>query len=157
MKLCCIMILTYSIGITNYSYQLKYDSCLQNVKKGCWLRWKLRKTWLVLEWLPLVNETLVFFPHSVTTDVSLEHGDDLGKTFITHLLKGTKNTSLEEDLGGSEFIFTGIQLKSFQDVASYLLAINKTLRDSVGGQDGITVEFKLSIKYSNNLNSFCCL
>merc|ERR1719295_1570637 len=72
-------------------------------------------------------------------DEGLEHGDDLGQTLVAHVFKHTQYTCLEEDFGGAKLILVGIQLQCGQDLVGHLLAINESLGDSVGGQDGVTL------------------
>lgn len=87
---------------------------------------------------PLVLECLVVPSDQVTTDEGLEVGDDLGQTLVTHVLQHTQHTSPEEHLGVAQSVFILVQLQSIQDLLSDNLAINESLRDSVGGQDGVT-------------------
>ena len=70
--------------------------------------------------------------------MGLEHGDDLGQTLVTHVFKHTQDTGLEEDLGDTKTVLIGVHLESVEDLICDLLAIDKALWDSVGGQDGVS-------------------
>ena len=83
--------------------------------------------------VPLVLEFLVLFADEVSTDMSLEHGNDLSETFISHLLQHTEHASLEEHLGVSQSVLCGVQLEGQEDLLSDNFAISKALRDGVGG------------------------
>lgn len=99
--------------------------------------------------LPLILQFLVGFPHEVTTDVGLEHRDDLRQTLISHVLKGTQHSGLEKDLSGTKTVFLGVELKGRQDVASDLLAVNESLRDGAGSQDGVARRKRKEKKKNN--------
>lgn len=85
----------------------------------------------------------VLLADEVSTDMSLEHRDDLSETFISHLFQHTENTSLEEDLGVSEPVLGGVQLQGQKDFLSDNLAISKSLRDGVGGQNGVSTKLTI--------------
>lgn len=70
--------------------------------------------------------------------MGLEEGDDLGEALVAHVLKHTQDASLEEDLGGAETVLVRVHLKGRQDLVGHLLAVNETLGDGVGGQDGVS-------------------
>ena len=81
---------------------------------------------------------LVLPAHQVTTNMGLEHGDNLSETFVTHILKHTEDTSLEEDLGDTKSVFVRVHLQSGEDLVCNLFAINEALWDSIRGQDGVS-------------------
>ena len=83
-------------------------------------------------------EFLVVLPVHVSTDMGLEHGDDLGQSLVTHLLQGTEHTGLEEDLAGAELVLGCLQLQGSKDVAGDLLAVDEAFGDGIGGTDGVT-------------------
>ena len=88
--------------------------------------------------LPLVLEFLVVPPHHVTSDVSLEEGQDSRQTLFTELLKHTEDTSSEEHLGVAQLVFVSIKLKSLKNLTRGFLGLNESLWDSIGRQDGVT-------------------
>lgn len=92
--------------------------------------------------LPLVLELLVLFPHQVPTDVGLEQRDDPGKTLVTQVLKCTEHTSTEEHLGVTQSVFIFTQLEGFKDLASHDLAVDESLGDGIGSQDGVSGEVR---------------
>ena len=83
-------------------------------------------------------ELLVAAAHQVTSDEGLEEGDDLRQALITHVLKLTEDTSLEEDLGVSETVVVS-EVEGAQDLLGGDLAVNEaSLGDGVGSQDGVS-------------------
>lgn len=96
--------------------------------------------------IPLVLQFLVMFTHQVTTDVSLEEGDNLRKTLITKILKMTKNTSTEEDFGNTKTVLILVQLQSFQDLLADNLAFNESLGNGIWSQDGVSVRNNRIVK-----------
>lgn len=52
-----------------------------------------------MPYVPSSNDLVILNPHESTSTSGLQHGDDLGQTFISHLFQLTKQTSFEEDLG----------------------------------------------------------
>ena len=69
--------------------------------------------------LPLVLQFLVGLAHQVTSDVGLEHGNDLGQALVTHVLKGTQHSGLEEHLCGR------YEVKIFSDCDSQRSGVEK--------------------------------
>ena len=88
--------------------------------------------------LPLVLQFLVLPTHQVSTNMGLEHGDNLSETFVTHVLKHTQDTSLEEDLGDTKSVLVGVHLQSCEDLVCNLFAIDESLWDSIRSQDGVS-------------------
>lgn len=65
---------------------------------------------LFLSDIPLVTHLAIFFTHEVTLTVSLEHGNNFGKSFVTQVLKLTQDTSTEEHLGITNPVLVLFQL-----------------------------------------------
>lgn len=86
----------------------------------------------------MVLEFLVLFPHQVSTDVGLEQRDDSGETLITQVFKCTEHTSTEEHLGVTQPVFIFTQLEGFKDLACHDLAVDESLGDGIGSQDGVS-------------------
>lgn len=53
--------------------------------------------------LPPADNLLILHTHEVPTDPGLEHCQDLGQTFISHLLQHAQQTSLEKHLWAREW------------------------------------------------------
>ena len=102
----------------------------------CYFCCNLLGEWCKYE--PLVLEFFVLSAHQITLDVGLEQGDDLRQTLVTHILKHTQYTSLEEDFGGTKTVFVGVHLESGQELVSNNFAVNESLGNGVGGQDGVS-------------------
>ena len=79
--------------------------------------------------------------------MSLEHGDDRAKTFITHIFQVTEDSGFEEDFGVSKFVFCRVELKSQQDFFCNNFTINEALWDSIWCQDAVSL-FELSVNDS---------
>ena len=65
---------------------------------------------IVKLYIPLIAQFFVGFSDKIGSDVSLHHGNDCTKTFITHIFKITDNTCFEEDFGVAKSVFCWIQL-----------------------------------------------
>ena len=94
---------------------------------------------------PLILQFLVLSAHQVTSNVSLEQGNDFGQTFVTHILKHTQHTSFEEDFGCAKTVLVGVHLEGRQDLVCHLLTINESLGDGVGGKNGVSAIKELNI------------
>ena len=88
--------------------------------------------------IPLILQFLVVLPLQISSDMGLEHGDDLGQTLISHLLQHTQDSGLEEDLGVTETVLCRVQLQSEQDLLRNDLSVRKAIWDSIRGQDGVS-------------------
>jgi len=69
---------------------------------------------------------------------SLELGDDLWETLVTHVFQFADNTGAEEDLGKTDTVFALVQLQSFNQFLDSNLSVHESGWDSGGSQNLVT-------------------
>jgi hypothetical protein len=74
--------------------------------------------------------------------MGLEHGNNLSKTLISHFFQHTEYASLKEDLSVAQSVLCRVKLESQKNLLGDNLAISKSLRDSVGGEDRVSTKCK---------------
>ena len=95
--------------------------------------------------LPLVLELLVVLADEVSADASLKVGDDLTETLVSHVLEGSEDAGLEEDLGVSQTVVVLIQLQRVEHLLSDHLAVDETWRNHVRRQNRIPADVRYNI------------
>merc|ERR1719494_556709 len=86
-----------------------------------------------------VAHFLVLKSHEMTFAVGLELRNDLGQTLITHVFQLSHNTGTEEDLGQTNSVFRGVQLKRFNQLLCSNLAVHESSWDGRGSQNLISL------------------
>ena len=70
--------------------------------------------------------------------MSLEEAHNLCETLVTHVLKHTKHTSTEENLGVAKPEVVFLHLECFQHILCHYLPITESLGDGIWSQDGVS-------------------
>lgn len=85
-------------------------------------------------------QLLVILADEVSTDASLKVGDDFAKTFISHVLKSSKDAGLEEDFRVSKAVVILVHLQRTEHLLCDYFAVDETWRNDIRCQDGISVD-----------------
>ena len=87
---------------------------------------------------PLILQFLVVLADQISSDSSLEVGDDLRKAFIAHVFQHTEDSSFEEDLRVAQAVVVCVQLEGTQNLLAHNLSIAESGRDHIWSQDRIS-------------------
>jgi len=95
--------------------------------------------------LPLVLELLVILADEVSADASLEVGDDLAETFVSHVFESSEDAGLEEDLGVTETVVILIELQRIEHFLSDHLPVDEARGNHVRRQDRIPADINVLV------------